>query len=65
MTKGPLEETLCYPVTKHIAEYLNRPETRKLLGVSQTLDNMTFSSCNEAVGAAFIASMDGVHVQVE
>ncbi|KZS95435.1 serine carboxypeptidase [Sistotremastrum niveocremeum HHB9708] len=49
---------LCYPVTKYIRDYLNDPETRKLLGVSPALENVTFSSCNMAVGAGFRSNMD-------
>lgn len=65
---------LCYPVTKfvkialvsnltqpwyrYIRDYLNGPKTRTLLGVSPALENVTFSSCNMAVGAGFRSNMD-------
>jgi hypothetical protein len=50
-------ETLCYPVTKHIANYLSRNETREILGVDHAVPQQ-YSSCNMDVGYAFGAKMD-------
>ncbi|CCA73427.1 related to PRC1-carboxypeptidase y, serine-type protease [Serendipita indica DSM 11827] len=55
---GPIEETLCYPITKHIAKYLNLPETRKMLGVSKNVH--TFRGCSDAVGIDFQSHLDGM-----
>ena len=53
---GPIEETLCYPITNHIANYLNRPETRKMLGVSKKVDS--FRGCSDTVGIDFYEHVD-------
>ena len=45
-------------------DYLNDPKTRALLGVSPTLANITFASCNHVVGGAFRGAMDKFRVQV-
>ncbi|PVF93235.1 peptidase S10, serine carboxypeptidase [Serendipita vermifera] len=57
---GPIEETLCYPVTKYIASYLNKPETRKALGVSSKVK--VFTGCSDAVGADFANHADGMRM---
>ncbi|KAJ7129023.1 serine carboxypeptidase [Mycena crocata] len=55
---GDISDTLCYPVTKHIRSYLDRPEVRELLGVDPSLTS-NFSSCSNTVGYAFSARLDG------
>ncbi|KZS92434.1 serine carboxypeptidase [Sistotremastrum niveocremeum HHB9708] len=63
---GPLlEESLCYPITKDITQYLNRPETRKLIGIPPKFDNATFSNINYTVHAAFGASQDENRIQTK
>ncbi|KAJ7818241.1 serine carboxypeptidase [Mycena olivaceomarginata] len=42
---GDISETLCYPVTRSIGSYLDRPEVRALLGVDPSL-TANFSSCS-------------------
>jgi hypothetical protein len=42
--EGEFEDTLCYPVTKHIAEYLSRPQTRVALGVDDALTGSSLSA---------------------
>ncbi|TCD59953.1 hypothetical protein EIP91_011017, partial [Steccherinum ochraceum] len=42
---GPLEETLCYPITKQISAYLSRPEVREQMGVDSSLPE-NYSFCN-------------------
>ncbi|EPS98584.1 hypothetical protein FOMPIDRAFT_1024590 [Fomitopsis schrenkii] len=54
---GPIEETLCYPVTKAIGAYLDRPDVREQIGVDPSL-SANFSSCSNEVGAAFTAAND-------
>ncbi|KIJ17963.1 hypothetical protein PAXINDRAFT_167613 [Paxillus involutus ATCC 200175] len=53
-------ESLCYPVTKHIRDYLDRPFTRALLGVDPAV-NSNFSSCSTTVGLAFSNAQDTYH----
>ncbi|KAH9842997.1 Alpha/Beta hydrolase protein [Rhodofomes roseus] len=38
---GELSDTLCYPITKHVVNYLNNPDTRALLGTDPTPENYT------------------------
>jgi carboxypeptidase C (cathepsin A) len=57
---GPIEETLCYPITKYIAKYLNKPETRNRLGVSSKVE--VFTGCSDAVGADFASHADGMRM---
>jgi carboxypeptidase C (cathepsin A) len=57
--EGKIEETLCYPITKKIADYLNQPSTRKMLGVDKSIGNYT--GCNRAVGQAFGETQDFDH----
>jgi carboxypeptidase C (cathepsin A) len=49
------EGELCYSLTSAIKEYLDRPETRELLGVETPAN---FSACSNIVGANFEAHMD-------
>ncbi|KAF6758881.1 serine carboxypeptidase, partial [Ephemerocybe angulata] len=58
---GPISDTLCYPVTKHISSFLDRPETRKLIGVDHSLKSTNFSSCSDTVGIDFISNLDEFH----
>jgi len=55
---GPLSETLCYPITKTISAYLDKPDVRKTLGVDPSIGN--FTSCSYAVSGAFGAKLDGL-----
>ncbi|TFK38771.1 serine carboxypeptidase [Crucibulum laeve] len=55
--EGDIGDTLCYPVTKHISAFLDRPKIRVQLGVDPSVKG-NFSSCNSDVGAAFVANMD-------
>lgn len=55
---GPIGDTLCYPVTKRIGQYLNMNSTRKLLGVDDKVES--FSSCSNAVGLAFNRRLDEI-----
>ncbi|KAK0205914.1 serine carboxypeptidase [Desarmillaria ectypa] len=55
---GPIEETLCYPVTKNISAYLDRPNVRTKLGVDPHFDGQNFSSVSWEVNSAFAESMD-------
>ncbi|KAF7330037.1 Carboxypeptidase [Mycena kentingensis (nom. inval.)] len=52
-----LQESLCYPVTAHIRNYLSLPSTRALLGVSPSVP-VNFTSCADAVDTAFRAHLD-------
>ncbi|THH26698.1 hypothetical protein EUX98_g7491 [Antrodiella citrinella] len=54
---GAIEDTLCYPVTKQIATFLDRPDIRQQLGVDPSL-TANFSSCSGEVGNRFVASVD-------
>ncbi|KAG8786042.1 hypothetical protein FRC12_016980 [Ceratobasidium sp. 428] len=54
-----LSESLCYPFTKHINNFLDRPETRKALGVHPSIGNYT--GCSTDVGIRFSESMDQFH----
>ncbi|EMD36610.1 hypothetical protein CERSUDRAFT_124360 [Gelatoporia subvermispora B] len=53
---GPIEETLCYPLTKSISGFLDRADVRHTLGVDPSVGN--FSSCSDNVNAAFHARGD-------
>jgi carboxypeptidase C (cathepsin A) len=48
-------DSLCYLENTAIADFLNRPETRKLLGVESPNN---FTACSRDVGAGFSAHMD-------
>ncbi|EIN13162.1 serine carboxypeptidase [Punctularia strigosozonata HHB-11173 SS5] len=54
---GPLSETLCYPITKHISSFLDLPSVRDALGVDPAVTG-NFTSCSSAVGAQFHGAMD-------
>ncbi|KAH9934973.1 serine carboxypeptidase [Fomitopsis serialis] len=56
---GPISDTLCYPVTKAIGAYLDRPDVRKQIGVDGFV-SANFSSCSNEVGAAFHAADDEI-----
>ncbi|KZT39125.1 serine carboxypeptidase [Sistotremastrum suecicum HHB10207 ss-3] len=60
-----LEESLCYPITNDIEHYLNRRETRELIGVPLAFENQTFSTINFTVNAAFGATQDENRVQTK
>ncbi|KAK0455790.1 serine carboxypeptidase [Desarmillaria tabescens] len=55
---GPIQETLCYPVTQNISAYLDRPDVRTDLGVDPHFDGQNFSSVSWEVYNAFTESMD-------
>jgi cathepsin A (carboxypeptidase C) len=57
---GVLSDTLCYPVTKLISSYLDRPEVRTLLGVDTAITG-NFSSCNVRVNYDFSNNLDEYH----
>ncbi|KAK0490179.1 Alpha/Beta hydrolase protein [Armillaria luteobubalina] len=54
---GDYSETGCYPMTKHISEYLSLPSIRSLLGVDPEVPQ-DFSSCNSDIIASFHSSQD-------
>ncbi|CAE6534090.1 unnamed protein product [Rhizoctonia solani] len=54
-----LASSLCYPITKHINDFLDLPETRKALGVHPSIGNYT--GCSHDVGMRFSASLDHYH----
>ncbi|KAH7100866.1 peptidase S10, serine carboxypeptidase [Auriculariales sp. MPI-PUGE-AT-0066] len=57
--EGNISETLCYPLTKHINAWLDRPDIRVKLGVADSIGN--FSSCSPSVGAGFRLHQDRLH----
>ncbi|KAF8518463.1 serine carboxypeptidase [Gautieria morchelliformis] len=61
--EGELMETLCYPVTVHIINYMNLPATRQILGVDPSVGN--FTSCSPEVGDAFERNLDDVSHQTQ
>ncbi|KAH7919224.1 alpha/beta-hydrolase [Leucogyrophana mollusca] len=58
--EGNIAETLCYPVTKKITSYLDRPDVRSTLGVDPSLTG-NFSSCSNSVGEDFNLAQDELH----
>ncbi|PPQ84535.1 hypothetical protein CVT25_007605, partial [Psilocybe cyanescens] len=58
--EGEISDTLCYPVTKYISSYLDRPDVRSTLGVDPSITS-NFSSCSIDVGARFYAKLDEFH----
>lgn len=56
--EGPIEETLCYPITATIREYLNLPEVRSKLGVSPKVGR--YYGCSNAVGQDFHSHADSM-----
>ncbi|KAJ7144934.1 serine carboxypeptidase, partial [Mycena crocata] len=53
---GDVRDTLCYPATLHIANYLNLPSTREILGIAPSYPNI--SLVGWAVNEAFTSSGD-------
>ncbi|KAJ7778723.1 serine carboxypeptidase [Mycena maculata] len=53
---GEVQDTLCYPEPKQIANYLNLPSTRDILGIAPSFPNI--SLVGWAVNSAFSASGD-------
>ncbi|KAJ6500701.1 serine carboxypeptidase [Mycena sanguinolenta] len=53
---GQVRDTLCYPATKQIANYLNLPSTRLTLGIDSLYPNISMVSW--PVNTAFAASGD-------
>ncbi|KAF9779565.1 peptidase S10 serine carboxypeptidase [Thelephora terrestris] len=58
----PCKGELCYEETGVIADYLNRPEVKKLLGVETPAN---FSSCSDPVYDGFVQHMDRSRVQTQ
>ncbi|KAF9561528.1 serine carboxypeptidase [Agrocybe pediades] len=58
--EGKIEETLCYPQTKFITNYLDKPSVRALLGVDESITK-NYTSCDHDVGRAFAATQDILH----
>ncbi|KAL1739185.1 Alpha/Beta hydrolase protein, partial [Schizophyllum fasciatum] len=56
---GTVDTTLCYPATKHIGQYLSRPDVRSELGVDSAVP-ANFSSVNMDVNRAFDLAQDGL-----
>ncbi|KAH7911548.1 Alpha/Beta hydrolase protein, partial [Hygrophoropsis aurantiaca] len=61
---GAIRDTLCYPETKTIPQYLNRPDIRALLGVDPSLPE-NIGVVAFPVNIAFGEAMDTYHVTVE
>jgi len=58
---GPIGETLCYPVTKVIASFLDQPSVRRQIGVDQAyFSGRNFSGCNNEVNARFHSVLDSI-----
>ncbi|KAJ2936592.1 hypothetical protein H1R20_g509, partial [Candolleomyces eurysporus] len=55
--EGEITETFCYPVTKHISEYLDRPDVRKKIGVDSSIKS-NFSSVSWELNNEFFLNMD-------
>jgi carboxypeptidase C (cathepsin A) len=53
---GPIEETLCYPSTRHIITFLNLLKTRKMLGVSNRAPE--HNGCSKSVDLDFESHLD-------
>ncbi|KAF8870097.1 Alpha/Beta hydrolase protein [Infundibulicybe gibba] len=53
-------QDLCYPETRFIREYLDRPDVRSTIGVDPSI-TLNFTSCSNGVGSAFTASQDMYH----
>ncbi|OSX56451.1 hypothetical protein POSPLADRAFT_1160107 [Postia placenta MAD-698-R-SB12] len=56
---GTVEDTLCYPVTKAISTYLDRPDVRSTIGADPSFTG-NFSGCSDAVGMAFYEADDSL-----
>ncbi|PPQ84537.1 hypothetical protein CVT25_007607 [Psilocybe cyanescens] len=55
--EGEYGDTLCYPVTKHITSYLDRPAVRLMLGVDPSITS-NFSSCSVEMLLRFAEALD-------
>ncbi|KAJ3561893.1 hypothetical protein NP233_g9919 [Leucocoprinus birnbaumii] len=58
--EGGLRETLCYPATAHIRNFLSDTKNRDLLGVDKAVKG-NFTSCNNEVNFGFGAAGDILH----
>ncbi|KAI0058953.1 serine carboxypeptidase [Artomyces pyxidatus] len=56
--------SLCYPVTKTIGEFLDRPDVRETLGVDAHVSKK-FASCSDKVGQAFSLADDPLHDSID
>lgn len=54
---GSMLDTKCYPISRNIVAYLDRPDIRQMIGVDPSISPI-FSSCSKEVGNAFVASVD-------
>ncbi|EIW74533.1 serine carboxypeptidase [Coniophora puteana RWD-64-598 SS2] len=63
--EGDIADTLCYPETKYITNFLDRPTVRTALGVDPSLSAKNFSSCSDDVGSAFNQNLDEFHPMTE
>ncbi|EMD33573.1 hypothetical protein CERSUDRAFT_117687 [Gelatoporia subvermispora B] len=55
---GPFKETLCYPITRQIETFLNRPDIQLKLGIDDAARN--YSLGNHDVGLAFERRHDDI-----
>lgn len=55
---GPIEETLCYPMTQYIKRYLDLLKTRKILGVDNSVGE--YQGCSDDVFGDFESHLDGM-----
>ncbi|KAF8168542.1 serine carboxypeptidase [Crassisporium funariophilum] len=58
--EGEISETLCYPQTRFIRNFLDEPSVRSRLGVDNSITK-NFTSCNHDVGQAFGVTQDILH----
>ncbi|KAF5346088.1 hypothetical protein D9756_010824 [Leucocoprinus leucothites] len=58
--EGGVRETLCYPATAHIRDFLSDPKNRARLGVDATVTR-NFTSCNQEVNGGFSIAGDILH----
>ncbi|KAF4563804.1 hypothetical protein EYR36_003046 [Pleurotus pulmonarius] len=56
-------ESLCYPFTRHIREFLNASDTRELIGADPAVAN--FELINTKLHDAFFNNLDHMHTSVE
>ncbi|KZT24376.1 serine carboxypeptidase [Neolentinus lepideus HHB14362 ss-1] len=56
--EGEYDDTMCYPLTKDIAAFLNLPSTRAALGVDPAVPS--FASCNYDILNAFARADDAL-----
>ncbi|KAJ8495999.1 hypothetical protein ONZ45_g12632 [Pleurotus djamor] len=62
--EGEHDETLCYPATLHVRDYLSRPDVRTMLGVDPSVREK-FVIADPAINAAFGVTVDIGHPTVD